>query len=203
MAWPSNTTVIDSFDRADGDAGANWTADPFFNNDPQLQIVSNAAWVGASDFACSWWNAAQYGRDAEVFVTVSVVYAQYVRLGLRITSPSHTAATADGYFVHFYPNGLDYYRIDNNVATELGSFEAFTSISAGDVLGVGMVASRIQAYINGVATGTGRTDTTYESAGYFTLFMYDPTTRAGRLNDFGGGTVLAPSLRVLSSPLRW
>lgn len=48
MAFPL-TTVLDNFDRADGDLGSNWTGDSHGYGWPKMDVASNRMKCDASD----------------------------------------------------------------------------------------------------------------------------------------------------------
>lgn len=195
-----DTGVIDNLDRANGALGANYGA--LYGTG--LVIDTNQA-ASAGGPQGSYWSAATFGPDCEVFATVATVPAtgENVDLMLGIGSPG---ASWNGYGVEMTEEaGTDtsvIYRADAGVITALGA-----SISQEFANGEGILLNRLsgvlQLYRNAgagwVAVGTSRSDSTYTGAGYIDWFL-DGT--AARLDDFGGGTVSAGIIsKVMSDTL--
>lgn len=201
MAFPTTSTVLDDFNRADaGTLGGNWSREPFNDSTTgAFQVVSNQAVkvVTSYSYEMGWWNPATYGPDCEVWVTIPTVNAAaYVYLHLRTVSPSASASTGDGYlFEQIQGTGNAIYRMDNGVSTMLGARMAVTNLSSGDKYGAEAIGSTFQAYRytggSWSAYGSSRTDTTYTSAGYIGFGNYDNTgSGTSAFDDFGGGTRL-------------
>ena len=66
MTFPT-TSVLDSFDRADGGLGSNWSTPTFVTG---FNISSNVAF-GATTANIQYYNVATYGADFEIFADVS------------------------------------------------------------------------------------------------------------------------------------
>ena len=203
MTFPT-TGVLDNFNRTDAlltDSG-NWDYhdSSAMNSGVQGKVLSNV--VGPSDMAfwTSYWSAASYGPDAEVFATLATLSnnGSPHLLGLRITNPGTGGAggtNGNNYRAYFTPqvtsHELTYVRYDAGVETQLGSTETPGNLAAGAQIGLQIIGSTLQAYADtgsGWTTyGTSRTDGTYTGAGYVGTGCGDDT---GRLDDFGGGTVV-------------
>ena len=133
MAFPTSA-VLDNFNRAS--IGTGWSVDPFNAGSSGIAITSNQA-SGGSGFRESYYNAATYGPDCEVYCTIATLptSGSTVGLGARIQSPD--SASADGYYIEFLNSGTDavaVYRVVN------GTFSAALAninqnFSAGDGLG--------------------------------------------------------------------
>lgn len=213
MTFPV-TGILDSFNRANTGPppSANWSTDQFGQGLPGHKVVSNTC-VGDANFAASWWNAATYGPDAEVYAqapTRSATVTHTMELQLRMVDPG--TAAMDGYDVRMDPNGGSPFfavvRMDNIVNTILGATVSAPFV-AGDWMGGEATGSEISVYRKPSGGDwvrvASRVDTTYPDAGY--IGMYTDRT-ASSWDDFGGGEIPRVSdapetLRVTTSPLRW
>jgi hypothetical protein len=199
MAFPVSS-VLDSFDRADGAVGANWTK--LWSGDLDLQIVSNLACCNtANGWANGGWNGATYGPDCEGYVTISTV-SNTTRVYARVNSLG-TAGGPSGYRVSYDGfSEVKIERMDSGTATLLGALIT-KSFSNGDAFGIEVVGSTITCYrkpSGGSWASLGsRTDTTYSSAGYIGLELYHEITR---VNDFGGGEIAVATSVQLATRAR-
>lgn len=191
MAFPT-TSILDDFTRADANnLGSSWTDRSVQDH---LEINGNrVAENGSGNFGSSYWNVATYGPDCEAYYSVPVLPggSNYVRLYLRLTSPGVAGET--GYMAQWNnSSGL--------IITRENSKESFTNLSsdsaarfvADDQIGFSAVGSTLTVYKNGTAVLTA-TDSTYSSAGYLAIGM---RSWSGRIDDFGGGTIVTPSAFV-------
>lgn len=196
MPFPS-TSVLDNFNRANEGPppSANWTTGIDGSADG-FSVASNQAAPQSAAFSSSYWNAATFGPDVEVYATIAAVGP--FRLYLRVQQAGTSGL--DGYIVLAYPptNELYVYRVDNGSQTQLGA--AFSqTIGAGDKFGASMIGNEISVYYKTSAgewalIGT-RTDSTYGSAGHLGIASFDTT--GSRLDDFGGGTIVAAVINRL------
>lgn len=220
MAFPT-TGILDSFTRADEgpppSASWDYPINSSFSSGSGMSVLSNV--IGSSDatFCGSYWKTS-YGPNSEVFVTLSTLPSSGVDVfvDVRIVSPGSGGSggtSGDSYSTSWVNQAgsdqLIYYRVDNAVYTQLGSTETPGNMTAGDKFGVEMIGSTIQAYRytggTWAAFGTSRSDSTYSAAGSIGCGVGDNT---GRLDDFGGGTVVpanrtvTPGVKTLTlSPL--
>ena len=209
MAFPT-TGILDSFDRANSATtiGSAWSAlESGATKD--RGISSNQAYDPDAVYSWIYWNAGTFGPDCECYMTVSawIASADAFTLMLRLVSVTVDAYTFDGYDLKAYEFGTDYLqleRLDNSVSTLLGASVSAT-LAAGHKIGVQVVGSTLTAFQD---SGSGwvemfsRTDATYAAAGY--VGFYSGAGTAWRVNDFGGGTVVATPLapRMMSSLYR-
>jgi hypothetical protein len=202
MAFPT-TSILDNFNRADGDVGSNWGA-PAWIDTVRLAISTNQVQFNDAGGG-GYYNVSTYGPDSEVYITITTLSGS-LELYLRLDTPG---AAANGYRLRFRSAfaQLLYYRLDGGVATQLGATDTLT-LSSGDSVGGDMVGSTLTAYTNQGAWGSisTRTDTTYTAAGYIGI---DGSATAMLADNFGGGTIGAappatpgPALVVVYSPLR-
>lgn len=178
------TGILDDFNRADGDLGANWTG-PFLLGTNDLAIVSNQA-TGASVAVCTdGYNVATYGPDSEVRVSVPTRNG-HVSVFLRL---SGLGSSVDAYqFRTDNVSNWQYHRWDNDSFTLLGS--TISDSAAYTAIGADMIGSTLTGYRETSGTWTAfatRTDATYTAAGYIGMRVANTTIR---LDDFGGGTVV-------------
>jgi hypothetical protein len=178
------TAVLDNFNRAGPDPGANWSS--LFSSEPKFTLSGNQAVGPASSYAAAAWNAASFGPNVEVYATMSSDVG--VNLFARISNPG---GALSGYSVEFHPNlsAVYIYRITNGAYSGALGGKITASFARGARVGMQVNGSTISAWIN---TGSGwqnigsRTDSTYSQAGYIGAELYGGTNRS--FDDFGGGT---------------
>ena len=199
MAFPT-TGLLDNFNRATEDPLANGTwSGPVISGHGQLKVGSggsaNQAVPSAGGNSSSYWSAATFGPDCEVFTVLSQKPGDGLLIALyaRIVNPNVAGAT-DGYRLLILTlAAADQWfisRIDNDVATTLGLL-ATQEIATGDSLGLEIVGSTITAYHKSAGVWSAvfsRTDATYTAAGNIAIFDNATT---GLLDDFSGGTIVA------------
>jgi len=191
MAFPT-TSVLDNFNRADGELGSNWS-NPAYSTFGPLAIISNTAY-SPSPYDDGYWNVATFGPDCEVYVTLTTIQgeSEYVYIYARYVNPG---TLCDGYklghkYVAAGNDSFKFYRSDNGADTQIGA-TIYSNIVQGDKLGLEIVGSTLTPYIYTSGAWSAletRTDTTYSAAGYIGIC---PTTSTPRLDDFGGGTIAA------------
>lgn len=200
MAAP-NQAILDTFNRADGGLGSNWTS-PIWNGDDAPAIVSNTfrGGAGSGSDGDAYWNVASY-TESEVYITITTLPSAGTGpyLMARIQSPG-VAGAMDAYQLYCAKvagAGNDTwatYRVINEAQTLLAN--GTQELNVGDSIGL-------------VVTGTGATVTVQAwyraSGGSWTQLGsdYSDTNAAritsagrigvgcqanvGRLDDFGGG----------------
>ncbi len=153
-----------------------------------ISIVSNAAQNQDAVNNDTYWNAATFGPDSEVYLTRGNSSTLWFYLGLRLVGPPAFSVT-DGYMAYYLDGtGIFIFRIDNGGITQVGS-TVVTSIAVGDAMGFEVIGDQLSVYsrVSGVwgsALGT-ETDATYSAAGNIGFGLR--TTGSG--DDFGGGTI--------------
>jgi hypothetical protein len=197
-AFPTNG-VIETFTGADSTSppNGNWTntiGSAVMTG--SLQILSNqAASVAAT--GCAYWNAAKFGPDCEVYVTMGTKPGgtSSAMVTYRITNEG--TANVDGYGL-FTPvtagNDLQLDSITNEAFTAVGANYTQT-VTAGDSYGV-MVVGTIHTPEYKVGAGAWsalatRNDATWNVSGRIGLYDESTTTRQ---DDFGGGTLVTATL---------
>jgi hypothetical protein len=201
VAFPT-TGVLDDFNRAGPGVGANWSNDPFHGGSTAYAIQGSTV-VGATGYSEEWWNAATYGPDCELFVTVVTKptegsSGQGFWVNSRLVQPSAAASTADGYDVFVSTlvgtDKVQIMRYDNAISTVLTPDTLTQEFASGESLGIEIIGTTITAYRKSGGTWSSigsRTDGTYSAAGFLSFGWSDSGTNPGRFDDFGGGTVVA------------
>ena len=192
MAFPTNATVLDAFNRSNGFLGADWTE----MLGGAHEIVSNQVRGPSSDQAVAGWDGATFGPNCEVYIDIPTIGATDDVIGLYLRMTTLNLETCDGYGVNLsIASGTDtlaIYRVDNGAHTQLGA-TINNNFANGDSLGLEVIGSTIKAYKktggawSDISSG-GRSDSTYGSAGYFYMLTTNTTYR---LDNFSGGTVVA------------
>lgn len=205
--------LLDDFNRSNTGPplGGNWSV--LYGATDGLKIVSNHAEPGGSNgLYGEYWNAATYGPDCDVEITVLTVdhssdWAGIV-LMLGLTNPG--SATISGYEVDFYlrENGstvdsVHVYRLDNGSTTELGTADTGFSWSNGVSFKFERIGSTLKAYYRpsggSWTLAATRTDSTYSSAGYIGVGWWYNNPDLTDLDDFGGSTISSGAYEINKS----
>ena len=198
MAFPT-TGILDDFNRSNaGSLGANWSLLESWYGAGRLGVSGNQV-IGSQDsYPFEYWNPSTFGPDCEVYVTIADTGggSEDFYLVLRATD---LGDSWDGYGMEIdkdaNPDAGAIFRIDDQAWTQLGASWS-QAISDGDSIGLEASGSTITAYYyKAAAAGSwadvssgGRTDETYDSAGYL-AFYGDGDEISWRQDNFGGGTV--------------
>lgn len=188
--------VLDDFNRANGDLGANWQEMMRSGND--FLIDTNQC--KPDGWNAEIWNVSQPGPACEVYVTIATLQAQGVQVLVyaRMKDITVDLWVYDGYSVKAdrWNNGgtdtmrISITRVDNSVATQLGAAVDLTDQANGDKLGLRVVGGLLIGYYGPTfAEQMQRSDATYAAAGYLAMYLGDDANL--RVDDFGGGTILA------------
>jgi hypothetical protein len=196
MAFGSSS-VLDTFNRANGSLGANWATIDGGTN--RLAITSNAVYVtGGHGGSSNVYTAATYDVPCEAFVTVAVVdTADYTGYEVWICAGDTGGAGFDGYYASWWEGDASggwfgILRVDNGVETVLDEATSVL-LSSGDKLGIEVAAD---GTISGYRYASGAwsalltdNDTTY-TTGRAGIGMYAYAgVWDGRLDDFAAGEV--------------
>jgi len=202
MSFPT-TGLLDDFNRADADPiDGSWSS-PLYQSETGLRIVSGAIDAAISSGRNSYYSAAQYGPDCEVYakLTQQSTGGGSARIFARIINPN--TPNLSGYRLVVFQGGSGperIQRIDNGTAVTLGA-DMTETVSDGDLIGLECLGSAIRAYLftggSWQLLGT-RIDTTYAGAGYLGVEQIAGTGSANIMDDFGGGTIA--SLAILHPP---
>lgn len=207
MAFPT-TSILDSFTRANGALGSNWTS-PLATGDSAPNILSNTVVGVAATWNGAYWNPATY-LDSEAFISVPSASTAFDTGLLYCRSRNANTGTGCAYLIEFSATvGVKVYRLYNNTfSAALASYA--TNITLGCKVGLRVMTSSGNIVIETWAdTGSGwtllgtYTDTgavaTYPnlaSAGNigFRLYGNGYTEPNRHVDDFGGGTYVAVTL---------
>ena len=183
-AFPS-TGVLDTFDRANGAIGANWSGQA-----GGYSILSNQLDVGSGGDV--YWASASYGANQEAFVTYSTIDAGGVELDLLLKSQSSTTWT----------NGVleVWYQPQTGIAQVWTFSSAQGWVQRGADIAVGLVNGdrfgarvrsngQVEVYRNGTLLGSrDASPWTYASVGGYIGLWFDSAS-SSVLENFGGGTM--------------
>ncbi|HEY0417272.1 MAG TPA: hypothetical protein VGC78_12890 [Gaiellaceae bacterium] len=185
------TPILDTFNRAAGAVGANWTpVKP--SGFASMKVVANAAAdASTTSFAWNFWNPTSFGPNAEAYVTVANAGASDVlRIGARITGAGTTAFS--GYFVSVSATGAwSILRVDNGGAPVTLATGPTAAVASGDGVAIQVVGSTVTAlrrsggaWSQVMAYDTARDATRYTAPGSLAIEFKTST-----IDDFGGGTL--------------
>ena len=211
MPFPT-TPIIDTFNRADSPLDTSLACSDGINSwfegkinggvDTNCNIASNRLTSIATGDS---FIVASFGPDVEVYSSWPVLPTSYIFHAVRIQDVN--TATWDGYgLLHDIASSQwQLRRYTNGVSTVIAT--SSVAISAGDKVGLSVIGTTLSGYRYTAGSWNQTpivttTDATYALAGKIG-FEFDDTT--GRMDDFGGGTYIAPAAAsgpVLQTPLR-
>lgn len=197
MAFPTNSTVLDDFNRANGAIGSNWTSNPFgFGSDAAI-IESNEirSPAGGTDWSEGYYNVSSPGPDFEVYAHITVKPGTNEILGVHWIHPTGIGgAGVDGYSSYLNVQSgndlLSLQRITNQTWTDLGATPVAQEFTAGWWLGIERIGTTIAGwYFNGSiwVQYTSATDATHTGTG---RLAFDIQGTTARINEIRGGTVI-------------
>ena len=186
IGFPS-TSLLDSFNRANGAPGTNWSG-----STSGYAIASNRLDVGSG--GALFWTS-QFGPDQEAFVTLTTIDANGSEQNLLLKSQSRTSWNSGvievGYSaankriqVWTYSPAQGWVQRGANISVTLVN---------GDILGARARSNgTVEVYRNGILLGTRDVSAWTYSAngGYIGIWFY----RSNRafVDNFGGGTITLP-----------
>lgn len=180
----------DSFDRADGPLGSNWTANSAESG--TLTIVSNAVARGTDSDASSIYNAVAWPNDQYSEITIGTVDSIVGNgMGPICRSPSSSAKTYYRFIVS--SSGYELLKFVAGVNSSLASGTG-TTFAGGDVARLectGGATTTLKMFKNGVQFGGDITDSssaiTSGNAGIAYSSSSDETIASWAGGDLGGG----------------
>lgn len=210
MAFPTNSTVLDDFNRANGAIGSNWTSNPFgFGSDAPI-IASNEVRspAGGSDWCEAYYNQASFGPDFEVYAHVTTKPGNNEILGVHWLHPTGLGGSGvDGYSSYLETeSGTDKLyleRITNQSWFTLAGTPINQEFTNGWWLGLERLSTTLASwYFNGSVWVQYATTTDANHTGTGRL-AFDIQGTTGRINEIRGGTVVVadPTLNQLTH--RW
>jgi hypothetical protein len=201
------TPILDTFIRADGGIGADYTTAPANAGGGSFNISGNQIANAGFALASAWRNVATVGPDTETYITCPTLPSgTFETFGLYARLQAPGTAGVDGYLLlaNVEDSNWAIYRYNDAAQTYLNS-SAHTWL-AGDMLrlevtGTTPVTLNVYRKRSGVVTLLGTVldadASRITAAGYIGIHMYD-SAGTGRLKDFGGGTLLPfPSTPIL------
>lgn len=192
LSFP-NTPILDDFNRANEGPppSSNWTTGVGLLIGVFLhghRVVSNALARATGEAESeSYWNAAQFGPNAECYLTVSNATGLQ-ELGLSVRVSDIGTGSADGYTVLIFNGGLQVFKTTDGSPALLAAQTSHT-IATGNKYGVQAVGGIVRLWCD---SGSGwemllsADDATLTSAGSIAIFSSSTTTTT--FDDFGGGT---------------
>ncbi len=166
--------VADTFNRADGGLGANWTTD--VGTAPT--IVTNAAKGNSGGYSSAHWSANTFAAAQS---------AQVVRGANHYSGPAVRCSANNFYWFH---SASEVHRMVAGTVTSLGVIGASV---AGDTMKLSISGSTLEVFVNGVSQGT-LTDASLAS-GSVGIGFYGTTGTQD--NWEGTGEVVAPAADIV------
>ena len=196
MAFPT-TSVIDQFNRGNESPIASpWSAVTVRESVSSALLEISSQVVGDTDsggsVASQYYTSATYGPDCEVYCSVPTLPANYYSVYLFARITDSNPAYCYWVVTQAAPtNTMQFWKTMNDVHTQLGADVAFT-MTAGDTVGLEIIGTTLKFYRKPSAGSwseiANRTDEDISAVGYIGFGVIDA---ACRLDDFGGGTVVA------------
>jgi hypothetical protein len=181
--FPS-ASILDSFNRADGPIGSNWSGAvaAYGIAADRLDVNGNGSIL---------WKVSPFGAEQEVYMTLSTVDSGASSMSLLLKSQSSSTASQGALRVLYSP-GSQTIQVWT-YATSQGWIQRGANMAAplvsGDTLGARDSGAAVEIYRNGALLGS-RDISAWPhaaAAGYLGLWM--ASASAAVLDDFGGGTI--------------
>jgi hypothetical protein len=179
------TGVLDDFNRANGELGANWgggTSGYYQIANQQLDVMNSEA---------IYWSAASFGANQEVYVTLSAIDAAADEIDLLLKQQG--ASWQDGVLeVWYHPASSKaqvWTYLNGQGWVQRGS-DISVTFAPGDQFGArAKVNGMVEVYKNGTLVGTADATgwTPYASGGSIGLWMINASNTT--MDNFGGGSL--------------
>ena len=184
------TPVLDSFNRANGPAGSNWSLIKAGTAFAAMNVSGNTATdASATAYAWNYWNPASFGPDTEAYATVASYGSDTIRIGARVT----LGTGYSGYFVSITSTGAwSIIRFDNGGSPVTLATGPTQTLASGDKIAIRIVGSQITALHYTTATGWTQVlsyDTSHDATRYTTAGSLALEFKTSTIDDFGGGTL--------------
>jgi hypothetical protein len=178
------TAVTDSFNRANGGLGVNWTALSFTG--ATGAAINSDVLVGANTTTSgNYWAANSFGNNQYSQITVATPPSSgWVGVTVRMTG------TGEGYLAIYF-SGSFYIYNESGTTTPTQLATVSGSLSAGDILCLAVTGTTLTLYQNGTSILT-TTDSTYTSGAPGVMFFNDTST----VSLWAGGDGTAPPALV-------
>ncbi|MGZ7023751.1 MAG: virginiamycin B lyase family protein, partial [Ilumatobacteraceae bacterium] len=138
------TPILDTFNRANGDIGSNWSVMRSGSFTP-MNVSGNAAVDSTSTrFAWNFWNPRTFGPNCEAYTTIKTLGASdTLRLGCRLTGGGTT--NYSGYVVSVTSAGAwSIIRVDKTIPTRLAA-GVNQAVASGDKFAIRVVGTIVTA----------------------------------------------------------
>jgi hypothetical protein len=197
MAFPE-TGVLDSFNRADEDplGNGNWSYPLYTDAASALRIVGQVLSGRLAADCSSYWSAATFGPNCEVYATLGAIYNLVpINLLARVTNPN--SGSLEGFALVAIPNtGI---RVEDASDGSLIGSVISQTISSGDSYGMSIVGNTLTVYYK-VGAGAWASIATRDvtgyaatGAGYLGAYIGPQAGGSLTLDNFGGGTLSSGS----------
>lgn len=199
MAFPT-TSVLDTFTRANGNIGGNWSAPEYAGGSTPPQISGNQLTGSGANYCDAYINNITPGPDVEAFVTIPTRGANgdELYIDVRIQSPNSASLSCYQLWLLFGTSTVTWsiLRITSggSVSTSLAT-EVTQQVSNGDTVGI-EVTGTTTTTVRGLRKPSGGswaqvisgTDSSSPivSSGRIAIGVKGTTIK---LDDYGGGTV--------------
>jgi hypothetical protein len=184
------TPVLDTFNRANGGAGANWSLLRPTGFAGMNVSVNAAVDSSTSVFAANYWNPASFGPDVEAYATVASWGASdTIRVGARVQNAGTTSAS--GYYVQIGNTGVwSILRVDAGPSTTLATGPTQPLLN-GDKIMIRITGTVISAlrFTGGNWAVVMSYDTASDATKYTTAGRVVIQFKTSTIDDLGGGTI--------------
>lgn len=196
MTFPT-TSVLDNFNRANGGLGANWS-NALVSGDGSFAINTNVVAAAGAGFSSGWWTAS-FGPASEVIVDIPTLAGNNTDIDIYIRIVNPGASNITSYLADYHQQaGTDLVifqrQDDSSTLVQVGSTvnQDFTAADSFGLEGIGSTF-RLMRKTGGTWSqlGSNYTDSTRSAAGFIGMDMQGTT---GRLDNFGGGTVVTSAV---------
>ena len=185
--------VLDDF-TGNENPRTGWTDSPDGSSYGNIRSLSGVGFGASGDVWVYYSATGPYALPVEGYMTVPTLTGAATSGEVDLLE-SVGSSSVDGYAVETRPGAgvFRIYRMDNSTNTQLGA-DITQAFSAGDALGMeissGTLTPQYKASAGSWSALSTRSDSTYTSDKYAGFYMVNAT---GRVDDFGGGTVVAAS----------
>ena len=194
MAFPT-TGLLDDFNRAAENPLGNGTwLGPLTSGLVQMSVGSggsaNRAIPASAAQGNSYWSAATFGPDMEVYGEAPAIGGAGEFIDLYLRQVDMGLSTRDGYrLAVVFSSSWSLRRVDNNADTVIAT--ATQLFSTGDSLGFEVIGSALKGYLKTAGVWSliiSATDATYNSA---STIGFGSKSQNSHWDNFSGGTVVA------------
>lgn len=202
MAFPT-TSVLTTFTGTDENPlseGGNWAQGPDLSQTPAARVsnqAKNSVDTTNNLNSRSYWVASQFGPDLEAYATIAALPNS--GKGVSVWGRLHNPTGSYEAYLAVYTTGTGFrlFKVTaGGTFAQLGSTDA-TAASAGDKIGLECIGTTIRclhftggSWVQRVSA----TDSAISGAGYLAIEFGSNDLGSGKLDDFGGGTVVGTAV---------